>query len=129
MIAVDTNVVVRLLVNDEPRQFRKAYELFERGDVWIGSTVLLETERVLRSAYRLPREEIHHLLDNVLSLPGVSCEDRARAHQALENFSKGLDFADALHLAGANHLDSFATFDRDLARKAGRLGVVDIMAL
>lgn len=53
MVAVDTNVLVRLLVNDDARQARRARALFEREEIFISPTVLLESEWVLRSAYGL----------------------------------------------------------------------------
>ena len=51
MIATDTNVLVRLLVNDDEAQGSRARAAFEVEDIWIGKTVLLETFWVLRSAY------------------------------------------------------------------------------
>jgi len=50
MVAVDTNVLVRLLVNDDARQTRRARALIEREQVFISATALLESEWVLRSA-------------------------------------------------------------------------------
>jgi predicted nucleic-acid-binding protein len=58
MIAVDTNVVVRFLTNDEPRQARRAANLFHREEVLLPRTVLLECEWVLRHAYGIGREVI-----------------------------------------------------------------------
>ena len=57
MLSVDTNVVVRLLTADDPKQFRAAEALFAAGPVWISKTVILETEWVLRDSYRLKRPE------------------------------------------------------------------------
>ena len=53
MLAVDTNVVVRLLVNDDPRQGALARRLFELDEIFIGVTVLLESAWVLESVYGL----------------------------------------------------------------------------
>lgn len=53
MIAVDTNVIVRLLTNDDPHQTEKVARLMEGNSVFISKTVLLETEWVLRVAYNL----------------------------------------------------------------------------
>ena len=50
MIAVDTNVVVRLLAQDDPKQ-AAARTLFAAGPIWIAKTVLLETEWELRTVY------------------------------------------------------------------------------
>ena len=51
IVAVDTNILVRFLVADEPEQARRARELFSLNTILIPTTVLLETEWVLRSAY------------------------------------------------------------------------------
>lgn len=50
MIAIDTNVLVRLLVADDPAQSSRARALLETQDVWIGPTVLLEAAWVLDAA-------------------------------------------------------------------------------
>ena len=51
MISVDTNVIVRLLTCDDPPQFKRAKSLFEKESIFITTTVILETEWVLRYAY------------------------------------------------------------------------------
>ena len=58
MVAVDTNIVVRLLTGDDPEQFQRGKGLFEREQVFIPATVILETEWVLRYAYKFPPAEI-----------------------------------------------------------------------
>ena len=54
MTAVDTNVVIRLLTADDPKQAAAATSLFAAGPIWIAKTVLLETGWVLQSGYRRP---------------------------------------------------------------------------
>jgi predicted nucleic-acid-binding protein len=127
MIAVDTNVVVRLLVADDAAQARRAIALFGRGAVFIPVTVLLETEWVLRGAYELERTQISRLLHLLLGLPGVEVAEPEAVMRALQRHAEGLDFADALHLALAGDVESFATFDRQLLR-AGKVGGVPIVA-
>lgn len=53
MIAIDTNVLVRLLVRDDDVQARRAVALFEQNEIYVCKTVLLETEWVLRFGYEL----------------------------------------------------------------------------
>ena len=52
MLAVDTNVIVRYLTGDDAEQFAKASALIRSEDVYVCTTVLLETEWVLRRGYR-----------------------------------------------------------------------------
>lgn len=121
MIALDTNVVVRFLVNDDKAQGRRARNVIARGDVFVGPTVLLETEWVLRSAYGFPADEVGRFFRALLGLPGLTTESPERIGRALDGYEAGLDFADALHLASADAADAFATFDRRLARRASRM--------
>lgn len=123
MLAVDTNVLVRLLSNDDSKQGLVVLRLLRKESVWIAKTVLLETEWVLRSAYTFNPGQIQEALTWLLGLPNVSVEDSAAVAQALRWMAEGLDFADALHLAGTQRQGSFATFDQKLARHCGRLGV------
>ena len=119
MIAVDTNVVVRLLVADDTAEARRTRALFEHNTIWIATTVILETEWVLRGAYKFSADEIQGALNKLLGLPHVTLGDQALIVQALDRYKQGLDFADALHLAAASQAEGFATFDRALRRSAG----------
>ncbi len=124
MVAIDTNVVVRILTNDDPPQVARARSLLQRETAWIGLAVLMETEWVLRAVYRLDRTTIHQALDRLVQLPQVVVEDDPACSRTLDLYNAGLDFADALHLAVTNGRASrFATFDTDLVRHAPRCGV------
>ncbi len=79
VIAIDTIVVVRFLVNDDREQARRARALIDGEDVFVATTVLLETESVLRSAYQLSRQELFDALRAFLDLPRVSAQDREGA--------------------------------------------------
>jgi predicted nucleic-acid-binding protein len=129
VIAVDTNVVVRYLVEDDPVQADRADAVLRSGAVLVPTTVLLETAWVLRTGYRLDRAAIVEAITKLLGLPGVEAEDRATAAQALAWYRSGLDFADALHLAASARAEAFATFDQALRRKARTLtGAIPVVA-
>ena len=125
MIALDTNVVVRLLADDDPDQSRRAAGLLEDNAVFVPLTVLLETEWVLRSVYALGRDALLRGLRGLLGLPNVTAEATGRVLYALSWYEQGLDFADALHLSSAveTSAGSFATFDVRLRRLAMDRGV------
>ncbi len=118
MISVDTNVLVRLLTNDDPAQARRAARIMEKEDIFIPKTVLLETEWVLRHAYKIERPNILTAFQTLLGLPNVSMETPQTVVLALSFYAEGLDFADALHLSSSKGADAFATFDKNLLRKA-----------
>jgi predicted nucleic-acid-binding protein len=128
MLAVDTNVVVRYLTRDDAVQFAKAEALIAVNDVAICTTVLLETEWVLRRGYGYGRAEIAEALRGLAGLPRITLEDPALTAQALDWMSGGMDFADALHLAKAKDCAAFVSFDRRLARMARRVGTVAVRA-
>jgi predicted nucleic-acid-binding protein len=127
MLAADTNVLVRLLTNDDPAQATRARAMFEHQTVFVAKTVLLETEWALRSGYGHPRADVIHALAALVGLPNVVLEDETAIHAALSWFTNGMDFADALHLASAKHCEGFATFDRRLARSAPGSGAPPII--
>lgn len=126
MIAIDTNIVVRFLTNDHPEQSLRARALLEGHEVFVALTVLLETEWVLRSAYRLAPERIHAALRAFAGLPQVRIEAPDRLARALDRAEAGLDFADALHLDAANQVEAFVTFDARFIKGARRLGLTSV---
>ena len=125
MVAVDTNILVRLLVNDDPQQHRAARALFAREAVHLSDTVLLETEWVLRDFFDQPPSQVCRALRSVCALPNVSLRDERLVAQALDWHEAGMDFADAMPLAASEALP-FRTFDRGLIRIARRLAAGDV---
>lgn len=123
MVAADTNVIIRLLTADEPRQTARVRRLFETETIFLATTVLLEAESVLRRLYRFDRAAINGALAAVLSLPNVRCEDEPLLRQALAWNLEGLDFAGALHLGSSRRAAWFATFDLAMIRTANLAGL------
>jgi predicted nucleic-acid-binding protein len=99
-------------------QAKRAAALFEREQIYVGKTVLLETEWVLRFSYELSRPVILNALKNSVGLPQVTVEDSPAVAEALDLFETGMDFADALHLASSREAAHFATFDERLKKRA-----------
>ena len=121
MLAIDTNVVVRYLTGDHPEQAEAARALVDGNDIWVATTVLLETGWVLRSALGFDRSRVSALLRGFCGLPGVSLESPGAAAKALDWHDGGMDLADAFHLAAGSGCDAFVSFDRDLIRVASSL--------
>ena len=122
MIAVDTNVIVRLLTEDDAAQAAVARSLFAAGPVWIAKTVLLETAWVLRSAYNFDDAAVREALTKLLGLKNAHVEDEPSVSGALELASHGVQFADALHVASRPPGTTFVSFDRSFVRRAQRAG-------
>jgi predicted nucleic-acid-binding protein len=129
MIAVDTNVLVRFLVRDDAAQAARAAGLIRSSEIWISKTVLLETEWVLRSLYEFSPQRLAGALRALSGLGTVFLEDAGAVAKAFDWFERGLDFADALHVASAGDARQFATFDRKLSRQARHTANVDAIAL
>ena len=121
MRAVDTNILVRFLTADDEQQARISREIIIAGDIFIPTTVVLETEWVLRAGYGFTSPGISSGLRGLGGLPGVTFEEPGKTAQALDWLAAGMDFADALHLATAADCAAFLTFDRRLAKRAKSL--------
>jgi predicted nucleic-acid-binding protein len=120
--AVDTNVLVRLIVDDDPLQSAAAEKAMTSEPVFISKTVILEFQWVLRSVYRLSPEAIASAIESLLVAEDISIEDASAVRQAIHWFKNGMDPADALHLASSAHADAFLTFDTSLRRRAATFG-------
>lgn len=121
MIWLDTNVVIRFLVNDDKAQAMRAQALIAGNPVQLSLTVLLECEWVLRAAYEFSAVEICGFFRALLGLDTVSIDNPEWVDEALRLYERGLDFADALHLAQMPASERFASFDRKLIKRAAAL--------
>ncbi len=123
MTAVDTNVIVRLLAAEEPRQEATARSLFARETIWIAKTVLLETGWVLRSVYRFDELAIRDAFLKLLGLENVQVEDEPGIAAALELVQHGVELADAIHLSSRPEGVRFVSLDKPFVQRAARAGV------
>jgi predicted nucleic-acid-binding protein len=129
MAALDTNVVVRLLVADDIRQARAAENLVASESCTIAASVLMECEWVLRGCYKLEPVVIATCFRDLLALEHIDPLDPVLVQRALQGYEAGLDFADALHAAQRREGERFATFDKQLARRAPKAGVTAVSLL
>ena len=127
MLGLDTNVLVRLLIEDDAAQTRRARNLVDAAIaqdevVLVSLPVLLETERVLRSRYEFEPEAIRGLFRAALEARELAFEDEAAVEEALFNWQEGDGgFSDCLIVAHNRQLGcrSTATFDARAARLPG----------
>lgn len=131
MLGLDTNVLVRYLVRDDPLQFEKARRLIKRESdkrepVLICQLVLLEAEWVLRSQYELSKAEILSAFSALLDVADLAIEDEPSVEYALYSWKdSGANFADCLIEARNLRLgcEATATFDRKALKLAGFMAV------
>ena len=120
-------MLIRALTQDDPRQAAIAHAQLSRDFVLL-TGVLLETEWVLRSYYRWPRERIAMALTEIADLPAMRAAP-AGLDWAIARYAVGADFADMLHVAATPPAERFATFDRRIAGHAGTDAAVPIETL
>ena len=124
MRAVDTNILLRYFRDDDPRQSPIALRVMSTGKIYCAKTVLLEFEMVMRYTFEHSKEEIGRCLAMMLNLANVTLEDEQQVADSFRHYQRGLDFADALHLAASTNATEFVTFDdQKFARRAQRLGL------
>jgi predicted nucleic-acid-binding protein len=122
MRAVDTNVLVRLLARDDPRQLDAAEKFVARG-AWVSTLVLVETVWVLDAVYERTPAQLAAALERLLAHAELTLQDAAAVEAALRHFRArpALGFSDCLILEiarKAGHLP-LGTFDRGLAKLDG----------
>ncbi len=123
MIGLDTNVLVRYIVRDDPKQTAVATELIEKrctpeNPGWINLIVACEVTWVLKSVYGRPREDIAGVIETILTSNELNVESADALWQALRKFRSGsADIADYL-IGATNSLHDAAptfTFDRKVS--------------
>ena len=127
MRALDTNVLARFFIDDADdvqaaRQRPAAVAALSQRS-FVSVTILLELEWVMRGFYELSTRDIVRVLRALASIEHINLEDRDAALVAIESLDKGMDFADALHIARSSRAAGFGTFDRRLAKRAKRLAL------
>jgi predicted nucleic-acid-binding protein len=121
MIALDTNVLARLVTGDDPAQAKRVAARIDSGDAFfVRITVALELEWVLRGAYGLPPDRIAAAFEALLSIRNLRFAEDQLLTRALNQFRTGLDFADALHLEAANGYSTMLSFDSKFRNRVAR---------
>lgn len=123
MIGIDTNVLVRYIVQDDAQQARRATQFVERTlggrtPGFVNDIVLCELVWVLETSYRYEREQVAQTLQRLFEIDRLRIETPALSWRALDAYRSGTDFSDALialknDAAGCSHT---VTFDRRAAR-------------
>ena len=127
MIALDTNVLVRFLIEDDPAQSARARRLIEKAvenddAFFVSDIAVCETVWVMQSCYRVARKEIARPLRTLLTARNVAFASADQLARALDAFASGRgDFADYLirEHARAAGCTAVVTFDRTLLKEPG----------
>lgn len=127
MIGLDTNILVRFLVQDDPKQSARARSLIERAidsetPCFVSDIVLCEMVWVLERSYKTRRFDIGRILGHLLRARHLTFTSLERLFAALEAYHAGDgDFADYLiqESSRAEGCEAIATFDGDLLKEPG----------
>lgn len=124
MIALDTNALVRMLIEDDQNQAKKVREAVSFAEkkslqIIILSEVLIETVWVLEAVYKCTREEISQFLEILISTSTFTCPDSAVIRSAIQQYKKGGDFADLVIIgqAKSHQAKIFFSFDKKLQKR------------
>ena len=128
MIAVDTNILVRVVIRDDLRQAERAEQLLGGEDFFVPASVWLELEWALRSIYRLPAPAIRSALRILLGMDRMHCDVADEVAAALDRHALGYDFADAFHIALSGKCKRFATFDKALIKAARNEKGIEVLS-
>lgn len=127
MPGLDTNVLVRWLVEDDDRQTLRAQKLFEaarssQASLFVPVTVMLELEWVLRSRYQFDKATVLGAINALLETQELEFQDEAALERAMHLYRSGLaEFADCVHagICAAAGRAPMWTFDERAARLPG----------
>lgn len=130
MIALDTNILIRSIVEEEAPDEKTTREteiartlLVSDREFFIPVSVVQETEWVLRACYGYGTAAVAGVLRQLLATEGFMLDRSAAVSQAVDWHARGIDFSDALHLALSAPCAELATFDRNFAKRSKRLGL------
>ncbi len=126
MIGLDTNVLVRYIMQDDPRQSARATTLVESLDIdrpgFVGLVSVIELYWVLTSCYHLTNDQVKQALDALLRTKQIVVDRSDQVLRALRVFDAGkADFADCLieRIAASAGCEQTMTFDVNAAKHAG----------
>jgi len=121
MTALDTNVLVRFLAQNEDTQFRKVLQMLnrKRATFFVCDLVLAETDWVLRSLYAWSGEEVADAFARLTTIHNLTFENETRLRSSLKALREGADLADELIIRSCRDsgTKAFATFDKQIIRR------------
>ena len=122
MIALDTNILLRFVLDDNAVLSPAARRIVERNDCWLSLLAVGELGYVLTSVYRCRIDEVASYCRILMDLPTVTIEHERRFAQALDGVEAGIDWYDAMLWASAPAGVAVFTFDNAFSKRASAIG-------
>lgn len=121
MTALDTNVLVRYLAQDDDAQLQKVLQMLnrKRATFFVCDLVLAETDWVLRGLYDWTGEEVADAFARLTTIHNLTFENEARLRASLKALREGADLADEIILRTCRDhgVEAFATFDKGIVKR------------
>jgi predicted nucleic-acid-binding protein len=121
VIALDTNILIRTIVRDDPQHVDLAVDMMANNVCYVTRSVVQEVVWVLTRIYRQSASQVAAVIDLLLDIQQIEVEDEFQIMQAVIWYRQGMDFADALHLATSLKANSLATFDKGFIKAASAI--------
>ncbi len=124
MVIVDTNIILRYLLNDDEKLNKKAREIIDNNDTLITNEVIIETCYVLTKLYKVETEIIYTLVIELMAQNNIFFVDRALIYETFKVYSKtNIDLVDCiLYAYGKIEGQEVKTFDKKLENLIKKLG-------
>ncbi len=123
MKALDTNILVRLLLADDAIQLAQVKALLSSAQQFTSPITVMQELVWVLEAHDYSAAQVQHGLNLLLSLPNFKPTHLAELHQAIVWYAKGMDFADALHLALRGDSPQLLTFDKGFIKLGKKQGL------
>jgi predicted nucleic-acid-binding protein len=120
MVALDTNLLLRFVLDDDPVQSIRARSFLAEQSVYVPLTVILEFAWALRRIYKFSKRDVNTAILAFSQIETVKVEQIDRVELAMCLAEAGADFADALHLASSQSCEWLATFDQKFVKAAAK---------
>ncbi len=123
MKALDTNIMVRLLLADDAIQLAQVKALLSSAQQFTSPITVMQELVWVLEAHDYSAAQVQHGLNLLLSLPNYKPAHLAELRQAIAWYAQGMDFADALHLALRGDSAQLLTFDKAFIKQGKKLGL------
>ena len=118
MIVIDTNIILRYLLEDNEELSKKAIEIIDNNQIFIPTEVIVEASYVLKKVYQVEKDKIYKVIHLLLEMENVNFENKETIELAFKTYAeKNLDIVDCMLYAYAkNEKYEVKTFDNKLAK-------------
>jgi predicted nucleic-acid-binding protein len=122
VITIDTNILLRYALNDNPKLSAKAKDIIEGNRCFVPLLAIAEMGFVLQSVYEASADQTVAYVKQLMQQTNLKIEHENRLLQSLRGVEAGVDWFDALLWAASPAQNDFATLDRKFANKVTKLG-------